>query len=751
MVKRIKKTFNKFGKPHNRYFKKPIDKEPLEIDTINNLISKISSRVITLPPDLLLHKAWWNMVMMRITLNGKEIEQNEQLTAQRMIDYIQSVIASIPPAQAYKKQVSDEDWQNLFDDVNNLFKLVNKYLTHQYNLADKNTLGIEEFKIITEILWINVRGKRYDYFQIIALEELLEPHSDVLERNFNINSASLVSEFSNAFQKFKIGPQEKIINIFDDLSKTTSLSRVVDHNDDVSPIFEELINAYNDLDYFDLKKTTKIPKKLLNSLSWSPGEEKDFFKPGRFCGWPRRFWPIFKRPLININNRTLCFDQYTLFDNLYRILRKIILEHEPKYQEKWNKRQNKCIEDLIIKYFSILLPKVKIHKSVHYKDDNENFAETDLLLIYDDHVFVIEVKSGLFPDKSLLDEEAFNQSVKDLTLKATEQGTRFIKSLRQKKKLTLYDKKHNETGYLNYSSFRVVSLCVITLEHITDIASRLHHLPLVKDRNIETVWCFSLDDLRSFAHLFDNPLIFLHYVEHRLKAAKSPLLELLDEMEQVGLYFFNPNHLNDPSETLNINKKTKISGYKQIIDNYYQSIGYEFIKKPGIKLSKNDLKILNLLAESSDAGRVRIAKLILDLASSSSNSRNVKKQKVIHENNYIIFLLDDLKVIILPIHFNDTPNRKAVIGILKADLFLSELDEGIFIEIKYSKEMKVISIDWQYIYINHLTQDQAAVVSEYAKRLREQRLLNALQKGKIKVNDPCPCLSGKKYKKCCGT
>lgn len=742
MVKRIKKKLSKFGKPINQGRNESINLELSVISNINNLISKISSRVITLPPDLLLHRAWWNLVRMKITLNGKEIEQDEQLTAQRMIDYIQSVIASIPPAKAYKKVVSDEDWKYLFKDVNDLFKLINnEYLIHRYNAGDKNS--IDEFNTITETLWMNVRGKRYDYFEIIALEELLEPHSDALERNFKIDSSSLVSELAKAFQGFKMGSLEKITNIFDDLFNTTSFMReeMPGINDDIVLRCNELLNAYNDLDYFDLKKTTNIPEKLLNSLSWSPGEEKDFFAPGEFCGWPRRSWPIFKRPFININNRILCFDRYTLFDNLYRNLRKIIIEHEPNYHEKWNKRQNKCIEELIIKYLNKLLPKAEIHKSVHYKDDNENFAETDLLLIYDDYLFVIEVKSGLFRDKSPLDEKAFNQSIKDLTIKAAEQGSRFIKSLRQKRKLLLYDEKHNGTSYLNYSNFRVVSLCVITLEHITDISSRLHHLPLIKGKDLETVWCFSIDDLRIFADLFDNPLIFLHYAEHRLKAAKSSLVELLDEMEHLGLYFFNPSHLINPSDSLNINVKTKISGYKIIIDNYY----HEFIKKPAIRLPENDLRILNLLAESTKSGRVKIAMFILDLASRSA------KYPKIEEPNYIAFLLDDIKVVILPTSLNETPDKKVVLSKLQADLFLSELDQGILIQIKYSIEMnEVVDIDWQYICINQLTEEEKTIVSTNAKILGQLRISYASRTKKIRVNDLCPCFSGKKYKKCCG-
>ncbi len=52
----------------------------------------------------------------------------------------------------------------------------------------------------------------------------------------------------------------------------------------------------------------------------------------------------------------------------------------------------------------------------------------------------------------------------------------------------------------------------------------------------------SLDDLRVYADLFDNPLIFLHFVEMRVRAGLSDKVDLNDEMDHFGMYITENNY-----------------------------------------------------------------------------------------------------------------------------------------------------------------------------------------------------------------
>ena len=84
---------------------------------------------------------------------------------------------------------------------------------------------------------------------------------------------------------------------------------------------------------------------------------------------------------------------------------------------------------------------------------------------------------------------------------------------------------------------------------------------------------------------------------------------------------------------------------------------------------------------------------------------------------------------------------------------LEELTEETEVNLNYEKELLYKNMvearaDWLY----NLPQWDKHLTEERRKELyKEQRQSKTVVKGeKIGRNDPCPCGSGKKYKKCCG-
>ena len=121
------------------------------------------------------------------------------------------------------------------------------------------------------------------------------------------------------------------------------------------------------MDLFDVTKNTSLPQSLLDELTWSPGEDVEFFAPGDFCGWPLRIWPIMKRPFIRLNERVFSFDIFSLFDNVYRIMRRVIVQRDPSYSDTWNDRQKAISEELPFIYLARLLSGARICRPVYYK------------------------------------------------------------------------------------------------------------------------------------------------------------------------------------------------------------------------------------------------------------------------------------------------------------------------------------------------------------------------------------------------
>lgn len=90
---------------------------------------------------------------------------------------------------------------------------------------------------------------------------------------------------------------------------------------------------------------------------------------------------------------------------------------------------------------------------------------------------------------------------------------------------------------------------------------------------------------------------------------------------------------------------------------------------------------------------------------------------------------------------------------LKEKNSLEEIEEDSEVNLNYDKEllyknMVEAKADWLY----HLPQWEKLIPEERRKELyKEQKRSKTVVKGeKIGRNDPCPCGSGKKYKKCCG-
>jgi hypothetical protein len=121
------------------------------------------------------------------------------------------------------------------------------------------------------------------------------------------------------------------------------------------------------MDLFEVEKNAVLPKILLDAMSYSPGEDTEFFAPDEFAGWPLRIWPVMRRPFIRLNGSTYCFDIFSLFDHVYRVLRRIVVELEPAYKEPWNDGQKAASEELPFVYLSRLLPGARVYRPVFYR------------------------------------------------------------------------------------------------------------------------------------------------------------------------------------------------------------------------------------------------------------------------------------------------------------------------------------------------------------------------------------------------
>ena len=613
---------------------------PTIVAEIDALVDSIASRIARLPPDQLLHRAWWEFAVTVVGIGNKDADELDHLAAMRMVDYVQGVIASVTP-EPYAEKVTEEEWTQLKADVNSLFmRLTLEYqmcLTAHLLAQNPNLdMELEAFRVRAEMLWLNIRGKRYHVHERQALLDVLAPHSDVLLKLFNVDASTLVHELDKVLSKLTHGLQEVAKDMLAFREETLEqMGKLADENPDLDTdtvrekLFEdENLTSLRDrvgrglfsLDRFDIAQNTALPKELVDELTWSPGEDTEFFAPGDYRGWPLRIWPTMKRPFIRIDGKACCFDFFSLFDNIYRVLRRIIVQCDPTYSGTWNDRQKTISEELPFTYLARLLPGASVYRPVYYRWKSgagpAQWHEADGILIYADHLLVVEVKGGSFTYTSPANDlPAHLESLHSLLQAPARQGSRFVDYLESAPEVSIADSTHNEVARLRRGDFRHITVCTLTLDAFTSLAARAQHLAALGiSVGQRSVWPISIDDLRVYAELFDNPLTFLHFIEQRTRAGKSKYVDLNDEMDHLGLYIAENNYSMLAAQMMeNQFDRLNFDGFRTPIDAYFEFVLYG--EKPTLPRQAMPLRlaeIISLLSKSDHIHRSELASFLLD-------------------------------------------------------------------------------------------------------------------------------------------
>ncbi|HEX7854836.1 MAG TPA: SEC-C metal-binding domain-containing protein [Sphingobium sp.] len=753
---------------------------PEVVRQIDDLVSQIADQIAGLPPGRLLHRAYWEFAGIAITQGTHAVEQAGAI---RMLDYVQSLIASVPPAEQQPEDVSDEAWDRLSKDVKSLFdRITIEYqtcLTASRRAADPQLdMDLEEFRFRAEGIWMHVRGKRYQPHERIALAELLAPHSDVLKRLFGMSAEEIAEELDKILHKLSGGAALSMLALKkfreDSIPKMDAIiaSGEAETPEEVmAKLFEDAALAAQGkaamgevfgLDLFDVVKVTQLPISLVDALTWAPGEDADFMAPGEFAGWPLRIWPTMKRPFIRIDGRAMCFEMWGLFDNIYRALQRLILKLEPDYREQWNAGQKEASEAIPIVYFDKLLPGNRSFAPITYQwrtgTGKQQWCECDGLVIYDDHLFVFEVKAGAFTYTSpATDLGAHLTSLRNLLAAPATQGSRFLDYLESASEVPVFDEARSEVARLKRADFRQVTTLAMSLDAFTELAARAHHLAKVGlELGPRPVWALSIDDLRVYADIVKNPLIFLHFVEQRMQSVTNRRIDLDDEMDHLGLYLAQNNYDQYAREFGGgVDGHIRFNGFREPIDEYYTAV----VNSETPTLPQQDMptrfgELIDVLGSSSKPGRAFLASFLLDgggelrkmvadgIANQLEGNSRLRRQRP--------FLVAGDRPFTVCTWSPSVPRAEGeALAYTQSIVAANDGAERLLIELEYDVMDRLMDVHWQNVSLNGLSEDQLAKARLRGSVGKQQRVALARKSGKIGVNEQCPCGSGKKYKRCC--
>lgn len=759
------------------------------VKEIDRFVAEAAALVATMDPLAVLHRAWWERSASHLRIDNEADLGPEHVHSARMIDYVQSLIASTPPAAQSADSHSEEDWGKLRRLIEAVFqKLNSQYFMCATAKRRKDAVvsdrAFEEFHFKAQLYWCNVTGRQYQFHHIQTLRELLAPQSRVIQELYGLSSEQLCDELAKIWHSLTKGIADAAAAMFEfkekslaALAEDTQSGIAVEVDGDEgerlrASIARHGLEAQRDrafglflgYDLFDLQKVTTLPRAFLEDFSWAPGQDVEFFAEGDFKGWPLRIWPIFKRPFIHLDGRYYCFDISGLFDHFFRQLERRVFAADKDLKQRWIDSRKEITETLPFEYLQRLLPGAVCFKEIYYWMGEAGKAaaryETDGILEFDDHLFIVEVKAGAFTYTSPADDvDAHVQSLKNLVAAPAKQGNRFLRYLKTADEVPLLDEAGNEVTRIRLSKYRHVCICTITLDPFTEIAAQVQYLPAIGiEVGNEPVWSLSLDDLRVYADIFTNPLEFLHFVQMRKAAFNSQLLQLDDELDHLGLYL---RHNDYPMHAAELVKGPGVHlqfiGYRQEIDKFFSArlLDDKLPSPLRQKMHPGLAELLDFLRLSNKNGRSAIAAYLLDMSGDWRDKMfaTLEQERVRADANqprpYSTFGEIRLTTIPRTPKWGRLPAHESRDHV-KAMMVMNDEPNRVLLELSYDELGSLVDAEWQFLRRSDISIFELPALQARGESLRYARLHRALATNRhIGRNDQCPCGSGKKFKKCC--
>ncbi|MXX80321.1 MAG: hypothetical protein F4Y69_04700 [Chloroflexi bacterium] len=794
---------------HATWLRDLLDSQREVTSTTPQLIADIRSFIARFEPEYLLRASFFERLhAMRRHKTDLDLT-SKHITTQRMIDYVQSVIAATPPPPSQCPIITEDEWRELHALLHLLFEthmeahhtvLFEKRLETQITASNIPHLSTSlESQLIR--YWYTV-WRRFHYAHVGQyLDDILLPHSKTFEALYSVSSADvsrglrrayaqLVYGVHNAAQAFE-SLARSVVTATGTASDIDELRGNPDHLIELAKSVgwgahaEHIVDRTHGPGVFDIGENTTLPESLLRDLSWTPGEDSEFFGSGdEHPGSPLRSWPIFRRPFIHIGGRYLCYDGARMIDHLHHSLYDIVRRRDPQLATRWHATESHQMEHHATRYLKRLLPGGTFYTNVHFSGSGST-GEVDIIAIYDDHMLVVEVKSGHYTSiPPALDFNAHLDSVKKLGIASARQGQKFLDYLRSSDTVMVYDSNRKRTrrrvAQLRHADYRHVTICVITLEQFTEFAAQIDHLsPIGLHVGDVPIWILSLADLYMYLDIFDNPLLFLHYLEQRHSAAQLEVLMLDDELYHIGLYLRENNYRHYVEELTRGENVAAMSfaGYREPVDRFFHErsknprtprrlrqqmprrLG-DIIDQMAIKPRRGNARVSSHLLDQSGDTRRMVADMIdQELAQQPETQRSLALTFItnIDEDNTAVPLTIFCWSPFTGPRRPDVARRTA-----QVQLVMGGDQERLLLELTYSRRGGIRDVSWTWIERREIPSSEIPSLEREAEQKRRERKgakINDLSRRRgqgneqslrrIGRNSPCPCGSGKKYKRCC--
>lgn len=710
-------------------------------------------------------------------------EQYRELTHEGRecyVEYAQSLILSQEHKTGVKNATKGaiEQFNSLIEE---LFNDVLWYFISEFTEGTRTKIE-EELRFMSILRYMFVRGDSYPEHHLEMIKDIFKDHDTFLKNHYGFNSCEIISVIQHI--------EEQLLNNMDQQTEIMLLLR------ELHELFKEFVdnegvNSFSSLEdcrkryfalpavqekkkrldklqnnikenLFEVAPNKKVPIELLKLLSSKFGDNMKFieFKPSP--GWPLNDSIIYDLPIIEDNGKFYCFAYQILFRNIGNILESWIRKKDSNYyQNIYQKKRANYLENKALKYLKNILPEAKVYGKLFYNIEENgkiNRVETDGLILYDDNLFIIETKAGTLSTSARRGSlKRIKRNITELIDNAYNQALRTKEYIVKTPKPTFeYKNGYKAIVIKNKDKYRNIYLINITLQNLGVISTHLNYLKglnLIQGK--EWPWSVFINDLRVISEIIEFPSVFLYFLQQRIRANDYPQFRSMDELDFLMFYFYEGLYFKD-SVLQNIDIYIP-RGYTEDLDRYYDFIAGRVSsgEKPKLKIPKEYKELITNIESTGKYGFTKVTTTLLsfDLESkkellNSLNKAINKSQKEDKDYDVIMGFGEDKMGLMLSVSTNrknDFWNK--IDNYCKLKMYQTRFKEWILITVDINRDGKralnfrIYDKKWEY----DSTMEEK--LNEYKKR----KMAEFNRTGqKIGRNDPCPCGSGLKYKKCCG-
>ena len=459
-------------------------------------------------------------------------------------------------------------------------------------------------------------------------------------------------------------------------------------------------------------------------------------------------------PFLKIDGAYYCFNNQPVIDELPRILNDWLKEKDAKRFNAFTKRRETYATTIALEALSKSLRGAEYHQNLYYQHEDKR-REIDGLLVFHDMAIVMQTKGGAFSRRARAGyDERIARDFHALVNEAFEQACCDACYLNSASEVTLYDLQGTEVLKIKRPR-HILKICLV-LDAIDPLATDLKE---AQERGLlngldEFPWVVTLNDLRTVTDTLDTPTEFLLYVARRVRANHhSEWFSVHDELDYLGYFLETGLWLETKPPEM---KDAGIFVYQYDIKPVAHYLASRFLGRPATKPSPPfNLDLLKLIRDIENSGIEGWIPITTELLGLNGQCHKQLMDNLIEAEER----LQRRNRAQCPLYVRDTLG----ITMWVTDRYSSKLREQFSFEDELRKYEKKCDV-WFTLVLQINGESRTAVdlwqnqnpwqfdpaLEDTVSDMRDIKLQINQPTGKIGRNDPCPCRSGKKYKKCHG-